>query len=71
MERLSLSSSGDGVRAELTLRADSQAAALGLINELRDNESIHDITPVSEQIADSGDQLVLSLLYRPQRLERR
>ena len=71
MERLSLTSSGEGVRAELTLRAADQAAALGLINELRDNPSIHDITPVSEQIADSGDQIVLSLLYRPQRFEGR
>jgi hypothetical protein len=67
VERLSLVSSADGVGAELALRADSQSQALALVDELRRHESIRDITPVSEQFAASGDQIVLSLRYQPQR----
>lgn len=71
MERLSLSSSNDGVRAELTLRAENQAEAMQLVADLRAIPSIRDITPVSEQATEGGDQIVLSLLYRPAGLERR
>ena len=71
VERLSTTSSVDGVRAELTVRADSQTEALGLVDDLSRNESIHDISPVSEQFAASGDQIVLSLRYRPREFESR
>lgn len=71
VERLSTASSVDGVRAELTVRADSQSEALGLVDDLSRIESIHDITPVSEQFAASGDQIVLSLRYRPREFEGR
>ncbi len=66
VERLSLVSSGEGVGAELALRVESQSEALALVDELRRSESIRDITPVSEQFAASGDQIVLSLRYLPQ-----
>ena len=71
VERLSLASSEDGLRAEVSIRAGSQAQALALVEDLRRNESIRDITPVSEQIAEGADQLVLSLLFRPPSLDRR
>lgn len=69
VERLSTASSVDGVRAELTVRADSQSEALGLVDDLSRIGSILEITPVSEQFAASGDQIVLSLRYRPQQFE--
>ena len=69
VERLSLSVSAEGLRAELTVRADSQAGALELTRNLRRDEAIREVTPVSERVAAGGDQLVLSVLYRPDNLQ--
>jgi len=71
VERLSLSVSAEGLRAELTVRADSQPSALELIRNLRRDEAIREVTPVSERVINGGDQLVLSVLYRPDNLRLR
>jgi hypothetical protein len=71
MERIALTSSADGVRAELTLRAGDQADVLRLISALNASGAVHDVVPVSEQLAAGSDQIVLSMRYRPPRFEER
>jgi hypothetical protein len=70
LDRLSLTSSEDGVRAELTVRGN-QSEVSALVEALGRHDSIHDIAPLSEQIAAGADQIVLALRYRPRELEGR
>jgi hypothetical protein len=42
-----------------------------LVEALGRHDSIHDIAPLSEQIAAGADQIVLALRYGPRELEGR
>ncbi len=66
LDRLSLTSSDDGLGAELSVRG-SQADVSALVAELSAVDSIHDIAPVSEQIGAGSDQIVLAMRYSPRR----